>query len=213
MVLSKKGDNSSNNKVVSSIIIKKYIKNIFYLYKMDQICSLCNKSYSSKKGLLKHRRDIHEIYYVDKDRKRDKETNCYHCRYCKKEYKIAQSRWEHEKKCNKKDTPEDTIVSIPEPIKKEMDKMKEQIQKLQEKLLSSKRLDNKTFKALNKILIERSTINSHNNNNNNNTVNHNYQIVSIGNEDLLNVLTMQEKRQILNSKFNSLEKLVEITHC
>ena len=172
---------------------------------MDFQCSICNKIYSSNSSLYNHKRNIHNL-------KKNITKENHHCRYCNKEYLMYKSKWKHEKKCNKKDTPEDTAaVSIPEPIQKEMDKMKEQIQKLQEKLLSSKRLDNKTFKSLNKILIERSTINSHNNNTINNT--NNYQIVSIGNEDLANVLTMQQKKQILNSKLNSLEKLVEIAHC
>ena len=96
-------------------------------------------------------------------------------------------------------------------MKRTQEEKSKEIMKLKEKLLNTKRLDNKTFKVLNKILIERSTVNS--NNNNNNTINNNYQIVSVGNEDLVNVLTMKQKQQVLNSKLNSLEKLVEITHC
>lgn len=92
----------------------------------------------------------------------------------------------------------------------------EEINRLQKKLLSSKRIDNKTFKAVNKILIERSLQNSNNNNtinSNNNTINNNIQICSIGNEDLMNVLTVQQKKLILDSRLCSLEKIVEITHC
>jgi hypothetical protein len=89
---------------------------------------------------------------------------------------------------------------------------KDQVIKLQKKLLSSKRLDTKTFKAVNKILMDRS--NYHSNNNNTNTNNNNYtQILALGNEDLVNVLTMEQKKQIMNSRLGSLEKIVEITHC
>jgi hypothetical protein len=88
---------------------------------------------------------------------------------------------------------------------------KNEIIKLQKKLLSSKRLDNKTFKAVNKILMDRS--NSNNITNSNNIINNNYPILSLGNEDLVNVLTMDQKKQIMNSRLGSLEKIVEITHC
>lgn len=57
-------------------------------------------------------------------------------------------------------------------------------------------------------------MNSNNNNvNSNNVIQHNYQILSLGNEDIVNVLTLEQKKQIMNSRLGSLEKLVEITHC
>jgi len=117
---------------------------------------------------------------------------------------------------------ENTTVVIPEPIKDEIERIKEesqrqkqQIAELQNKLLTTKRLDDKTFKAVNKILMDRSYRNMNNNNNvnSNNLVNHNYQIFSVGNEEILKVLTTQQKTQIMNSRLCSLEKLVEIAHC
>lgn len=62
-------------------------------------CSLCNKNYSSQRSYLNHRRRFHEMFFIDKDRRRDQTNGCYNCKYCKKEYKIAQSRWYHEKVC------------------------------------------------------------------------------------------------------------------
>ena len=65
-------------------------------------------------------------------------------------------------------------------------------------------------KAVNKYLMDR----SYNNNvNSNNTINNNYQILSIGNEQLNEVLTMKDKKAIINSKLCALEKIVEIAHC
>jgi hypothetical protein len=119
---------------------------------MEQICSECNKTFSNKKGLLKHRRNIHEIYCKEKQRKRDEITNCYSCKYCKKEYKISQSRWSHEKTCPEKikqETMADEMERIrieSERLKLEAEKQKDEIIRLQNKLLSSKRLDKKTFK-------------------------------------------------------------------
>jgi hypothetical protein len=186
---------------------------------MEQKCTLCNKTYSTKKYLLQHNRNVHSIYCIEKDRKRDETTNCYKCRYCTKEYKISQSRWKHEKTCSEK-IKQQMMADEIEKIKLENERMKEEAEnhkneiiRLQKKLLNSKRIDNKTFKAVNKILIDRSLRNSNNNNtNSNNIINNTYQICSLGNEELLNVLTLQQKKQIMNSRLCSLEKIVEITH-
>jgi len=194
---------------------------------MQQICSLCNKTYSNKKCLLQHNRNVHSIYCIEKDRKRDETTNCYSCRYCKKEYKISQSRWKHEQNCSEK-VKQEKIAEEVENVKlenerllKEMERIKLENDKLKNKLLKCKKIDNKTFKAVNKILIERSLQNSNNTINtiNHNTINHNtinnniYQICSLGNEELLNVLTSEQKKQIMNSRLCSIEKIVEIAHC
>jgi len=187
---------------------------------MEINCSLCNKNYPNQRSYLNHRRRFHEIYVIDKDRKKDETNNCYVCKYCDKEYKHFQSRWQHEKKCKveneKKQQDILTLQKENELLKNELIENKDEIIKLQKKLLSCKRLDNKTFKAVNKVLMERSFMNSnnntadsHNNNNNNNT----YQIFALGNEELVNVLTMQQKQQIMNSRLGSIEKIVEITHC
>ena len=57
------------------------------------------------------------------------------------------------------------------------------------------------------------TTNSHNQITNTNSNNHILQICNVGSEDILKVLTEQQKKQILNAKFKSLDKLVEMTHC
>lgn len=55
---------------------------------------------------------------------------------------------------------------------------------------------------------------SHNTNSLNTIHNNNHiQICNVGSEEVLNVLTEQQKKQIMNAKFKSLDKLVEITHC
>ena len=180
-------------------------------------CSICNNSFINIKGLQKHRRNVHEIYCINKDRRKDEVKNCYTCQYCDKEYRLAQSRWQHEKKCKiEKEKQEEEKRSLElknQQLEQDLKDYKDQVIKLQKKLLSSKRLDTKTFKAVNKILMDRSNYHS-NNNNTNNTNNNNYtQILALGNEDLVNVLTMEQKKQIMNSRLGSLEKIVEITHC
>ena len=43
--------------------------------------------------------------------------------------------------------------------------------------------------------------------------NHIQQICNIGSEELSNILTPQQKKQILNSRMNALDKMIEMTHC
>jgi hypothetical protein len=69
-------------------------------------------------------------------------------------------------------------------------------------------------------LIKNSTINSHNNNNsnNNNRIQNNYitntfQLIGYGKEDYLELLTMREKKEIINSRYCCLETLIEIINC
>jgi hypothetical protein len=84
-------------------------------------------------------------------------------------------------------------------------------------LENCKRLDNKTFKAVNKYLMDRSFKNSNNNNNNcnntNNNITNNNLILNVGDEQIIKLLTSSEKKQILDSKLCSLEKIIEIAHC
>jgi hypothetical protein len=177
-------------------------------------CKLCNKFYCNKTSLSNHNRNVHGIkkYKLSLD-------NC--CQYCNKNFSCYKSKWRHQKTCTQQQ------LNIPETIKNEMEKIKEEnerlkedkkksdeIIRLQKKLINCKRLDTKTFKAANKILMERSYNHSYNNNtNSNNTINNNIHFVSIGNEDLKNVLTKQQKRQIIDARRNSIEKIVEIAHC
>ena len=172
------------------------------------ICSICNKTYSSRKTLLNHRREIHNVSEKEKRTKIDK-PGCYPCKMCDKRYTSAQSRWRHEKTCK----PIVEICNV--KMQQEVDLLKKQIIELQNKLLNTNRLDNKTFRAINKILMDRSYRNSHNTINSHNTVNHNntYQILELGGEELTNVLTFQQKWQIMESRLCSIEKLVEIAHC
>lgn len=176
-------------------------------------CSICKNFYSSKSSLWNHNNSQHNI-------KKEKIKN-HQCNFCNKIYSCYKSKWRHQKTCTQQQ------LIIPEPIKHEMEKIKEEnerlkedkkkseeIIRLQKKLINCKRLDTKTFKAANKILMERSYNHSYNNNtNSNNTINNNIHFVSIGNEDLTNVLTDQQKRQIINARLGSIEKIVEIAHC
>ena len=76
-----------------------------------------------------------------------------------------------------------------------------------------KKIDTKTFKAINKVLMDRSTHNTMNNSHNTTNNNINNYIVGIGRENVLETITMNEKIEIMNSRMGSLEKMVEVVHC
>jgi flagellar motility protein MotE (MotC chaperone) len=110
-------------------------------------------------------------------------------------------------------------------VNENLDKVNENLEKQKEIIelklkLKSNKIDTKTFKAVNKVLKDRSTNNTMNNSNNtisynnNIIINNNFpNIVSISNGDVPSTITQLEKRQILESRKNSLEKMVEIVHC
>lgn len=136
------------------------------------ICQVCNKTYSTPSSLSNHKK----LYHTEKDTT-DDVAQKYPCRYCDKSYTIYQTRWAHEQKCK---------VSVKEPkleidnsdkekeqIKAERDAYMKTIIKLQDRLIKTNRISQKSF----------------------------------------NVLTEQQKKQIMNSKFGALDKLVEMTHC
>jgi hypothetical protein len=163
--------------------------------------------------------------------------NKLYCKYCNFKFKSQSNKCQHEKRvCGKKLNIINTDIKAKneldlEKIKLEtmnisnsyeLEKLREEkeILRLKIKLQNCKKLDNKTFKAVNKFLMDRSFKNSNNNNNttnshNSNTVNNivNNTILSIGNEQLVDILTMKEKKKILAGKFCSLEKIVDMVHC
>jgi hypothetical protein len=80
-----------------------------------------------------------------------------------------------------------------------------------EKLLQNKcKMHPKTFKSLNNKLINNSMNNTINSKNN---ITNNFKIYTIGKENLIDILTLNEKTDIMRSRYNCLERIVEIAHC
>jgi hypothetical protein len=185
----------------------------------EHYCDNCKKNYSSKQSLLNHRKTFH-LNLITK--LKDEINDRYPCRHCEGDYKSYQSRWNHEKKCILVDKKHNKIQNTSKEIEKLKDeklKQQQQIIKLQQKLLKNNSLDTKTFRALNKILIERSMNNSNNTTNSHNTANNTIinnnikQICNVGSEDICGVLSQRQKQLIFSRPSQSIEKIVEITHC
>jgi hypothetical protein len=158
----------------------------------------------------------------------DELAKTYNCIHCNKIFKSRQNKWVHQKNhCNNKNNiindkncnERINIIEL-EKIKLEQMNAENEMLRLKIKLQNGKKMDNKTFKAVNKVLMERSFKNSYNNNTNcnntnnivNNTINNNI-ILSLGDENLSDNLTLKEKLDILDRKYCSLEKITELVHC
>ena len=169
-------------------------------------CNICIKTYSCYRSLWTHNKKYHKGIKDEKT----VNINEYKCRTCDKRYKHKQTRCTHEKTCIGKKTI-DREIELEKMKQETLDKEQKTLE-LKIKLQSMKRVDNKTFKAINKVLIDRSTHNT-NNIQNNTIINNNYQIFSIGNEDVVNTLSINDKQLIINRKWCSIDEIVKMVHC
>ena len=181
-----------------------------------QTCLICNKVYSSYKSLWTHNKKFHNTNIIKNNEIQDQEiqNNCiFECRICSKLYKHKQSIYKHEKNCTglkqtDKEIELEKCKTINLDKEQDTEKMKQDTLKLQIKLQGMKRMNTKTFKSMNKFLMDRST-----NTQNIQNITNNYQIMQLGNENLVHNLSRNEKRMILDSRHNSIEKMIEIVHC
>jgi hypothetical protein len=157
------------------------------------------------------------------------------CESCGTIYKYSQGLSKHKKICNTKKM-DNEIVKLQEEQKAHIEEQKKIIEqqklvkeeqklvKLKLRLEKMERLDSPTFNKVNKLLKERSyknnmmmnsmnTINTNSNNSYMNVVNYNNPIFQLGTENISSILSLDEKKLILQQKDFSLDKMVEIVHC
>jgi hypothetical protein len=164
-------------------------------------CNICIKTYSCYRSLWTHNKKYHKGIKDEKT----VNINEYKCRTCDKKYKHKQTRCTHEKTCIGKKTI-DREIELEKMKQETLDKEQKTLE-LKIKLQSMKRVDNKTFKAINKVLIDKSITNNTQN------ITNNYQIFSIGNEDVVNTLSINDKQLIINRKWCSIDEIVKMVHC
>ena len=140
---------------------------------MDYRCNDCNKEYKSYQSLWNHNKKFHILFVSKNTPDVSKNTldvsknilNKITCKFCNKEYSTPQNRWKHEQKCKKKENELEIEKIKLEQIKEELKIKQEENNKLKEeskliklkiKLQNRKKLDSKTFKTLNKMLMDRS---------------------------------------------------------
>jgi hypothetical protein len=205
-------------------------------------CEICQKNYSSRQSLFRHKKNIHDpssekstkskpFQEKSKPKVNQNDYNGHpkvnmsklnegvdvsylFCKYCNKKYKFKQSKSRHEKKCPKKEDMDS--------IKKEYDVLKQELLKL---IKRNCKIHPNTLKKMcrdNNITIDNSIINNNqqitNNNqritNNNQQITNNVQILTFGYEGdaIHEALTKKDKIKILKSGRGSLLQLVKHVH-
>jgi hypothetical protein len=200
-------------------------------------CEQCNKKYKTYKTLWEHNKKYHINDYSQLSTNvntlstllstnvnilsTNSTNKMFSCSFCNKEFNQRQGKHRHELTCKKNQDKIDAENKQQE-LKLAILKQEKDILQLKLKLQNSTKVDNMTLNQLNKKLMERNNLiknsnnilnNQSNNVNSNNSVVNNINLVGFGKEDIIELLTNNEKRLIVNAKFNCLEKIVEIVHC
>ena len=161
-------------------------------------CTICNKKYSSYKSLWNHNKKYHidcvipnntNVILSNTNVTPNSNAINYNCKYCNKEFKLRQYRWKHEKICKHK---EKLVLVNPN----ELVELKNKIKELEDKIVTnaSNNTNNGTI----------------NNNNNQTNITNNIK-VTFGEEEI-DMLSVKNKKKILNSGYLSLIKLIEMVH-
>jgi len=187
------------------------MNNKYYIKKDEYYCNECNKKYKTYKTLWEHTKKFHtknvqecSLNVLNFSKK------SLVCEVCNKIFKLRSAKSMHKKKCtlneeekikyNNKQIELDLLVAKEKILQHE-----KEILKLKLKLEKSTKIDNITLKQLNKKLMKRnnliknSTVISNSNNNNkiqNNNIVNNFQLVGFSKEDVVELLTMQEKNKL-----------------
>jgi len=193
---------------------------------MEYYCKIHDKKYKSYKSLWKHNYNYHKqenvgnvsdvtknvtnivskcnnVFSVTSIGEND--GNKFICKKCNKSFNSRQTKWRHEKNCNKVENTNEI-----ELMKKEIEENKKQSQKeIEEYKKEMEKLKDMLQKALK---IHPKTLNKINNQLNNNGTINNITIVQLGRENLSEVLTNKQKRFILDRQAMSLNHLVDMIH-
>jgi DNA-directed RNA polymerase subunit RPC12/RpoP len=182
-------------------------------------CDICNKLYSSYKSLWNHNKRFHinEVQYVQnvQSNVQNVQSNdkIIKCEYCNKIFKIRSTKSEHKKKSCKLNPNINNNELI--ELKNKNIELENSLKEIKELLINSK-IHHKTLQKINKQLnttnnnttnnnttnnntTNNNTTNNNNNitNNNNVTINNTINLVSLGSENLSDVLNKKEKLNIL----------------
>jgi DNA-directed RNA polymerase subunit RPC12/RpoP len=168
---------------------------------MKYECNICDKLYSSYSGLWKHKKKIHN---------KEQKTNNVECSYCNGMYSSLSSLSHHKKKCKqnpsniKTDDSEDSKISI-SLIKELLPKLVDTLNNVTEKN-SQGQIHN----------FENNNNSPINNTNSNNPINSNNQInnitISLGNENLSEIVSKNDQIKILKQKNDALIEIIKLVH-
>ena len=175
---------------------------------MTTKCDICNKNFSSRNTMLRHRRTIHGISII--------KEKVFGCKYCNKTYKHRQSRWEHEKLCKSKDEEikllklelqhAKEIIDIREKTAKEIITIHKETANHERNMHKNTiKLYNSSMNTINNLLEQITEMHGKD-------VLKNF-ILPLGCEDLHARLTLENKKQIMCSRKGALNKITELSNC
>jgi len=164
------------------------------------ICKYCNKEYSSYQSRCNHMRKYHQKEQLNTPQKtpqNNSKNEGFECSNCNKKLSRQDNLTRHLKKC----TPKKINIE-------EVNALKNEINDLKSTLLNFMKIHPQTLKKINKDLynVNNGTIN--NTTNNTNIIN----IIPLGKEKLNDVLSDEQKLEILKSGNNAHIKLTELIY-
>ena len=189
----------------------------------DYTCNLCNKKYSCRQNLHRHNKRFHpkiapdstfsgakcskfDVLAPEKVKIIVDGKQQFKCEFCEKTFskKYNLNRHLNLNRCTKfKDIESENII-----LKKENEEFKKEIDVIKSQLLDVMnkqcKMHYKTLQKINNQLI---------NNNHAHFNNCTFNIVQLGNENLVEALSEQEQLKILKKKYQSLNYLVDYIHC
>jgi hypothetical protein len=185
---------------------------------MEYKCKICIKNYKTYQTLWKHNKLFHnnenienkQLLTVDDDNMSSLSSSNEHsikCNFCNKILSSRQSKSRHQKTCKKNSINEENKL-LKESIKTLTFNMEEMKKQLLTVMNDKCKIHPKTLNKINKQI---NNTNSNNTNNTNNGTVNNY-IISLGKENLAEVLSKKEKINILNNRSLVLENIVQYIH-
>jgi len=191
---------------------------------MEYNCNQCKKKYSSQQSFCNHNKKFHSKQ--NEITQNIDDSNINKCNYCNKKFvnkhtlKIHLLNNCYIKKYDDNNKIKINIINDTECEKlklqlKIVETEKEKAREEKEKAIEEKEVLKLKLKlkSISNITNNNSIKNINSQLNSNNTNINNFKIVSIGRENLEEILSLIEKKTILNSRYNCLEQLVDIIHC
>jgi len=185
------------------------------------ICKICNKNYKSYQSLWNHNHRFHPNLNRNEQNMsisvsilshNEQKITMYKCDFCDRDYKHIQSKNRHQKKCtliykDKCEKLEKENLELKNKYKKHDNEIKELKDQLLDIMNKQCKMHHQTFNKIQNQLT---------NNYYGSTDNYNnctFNIVQLGNENLVETLTKKEQLSILKKKYKSLNYLVDYIHC
>ena len=191
-------------------------------------CEICNKNYKSINSLGNHNRKFHpekcrktsritqkssfvpqkSSFLPQKSSKNDNILKL-ECQYCFKIFTRSDNLKRHTKTCKAKKNIENENLLLKkenEELKNKYKEYDQEIKNLKDQLLDVMnkqcKMHHQTFNKIQNQLI-----------NNNEYNNCTFNLVQLGQEDLVNTLSEKEQLKVLNKKYKSLNYLIDYIHC